>query len=83
MVGHQGEQTTKMIVGKKIYWPEMKKDVEHFVHTYVKCRNMKSICKKKYGLYRPLRSCMNQGESTLRWNTFRHISVKITVHFTL
>jgi hypothetical protein len=32
----------------------MKEDVEHFVSTYVKCQNMMSIYKKKYGLYMPL-----------------------------
>jgi putative transposase len=32
----------------------MKKGVENFVHTCVKCQNMKSIYKKKCGLYRPL-----------------------------
>ncbi len=32
----------------------MKENVKHFVHTCVKCQNMKSIYKKKYGLYRPL-----------------------------
>jgi translation initiation factor 2 beta subunit (eIF-2beta)/eIF-5 len=54
MSGHHGEQTKKMAIGKRFYWPEMKEDVEHFVHTYVKCQNTKSISKKKYGLYRPL-----------------------------
>ncbi len=39
---------------EEILWPKMKEDVEHFVSTYVKCQNMKSIYKKKYGLYMPL-----------------------------
>jgi len=30
----------------------MKEDVEHFVHTYVKCQNTKSIYKKMYGFYK-------------------------------
>jgi translation initiation factor 2 beta subunit (eIF-2beta)/eIF-5 len=54
MAGHHGRQTTKMVIGKKFYWPKMKKNVKHFVHTYVKCQNTKSMCKKKYGLYKPL-----------------------------
>jgi len=41
-------------IGKRFYWPKMKQDVEHFVRTYVKCQNTKSIYKKKYELYRPL-----------------------------
>lgn len=32
----------------------MKQDVEHFVHTCVKCQSTKYIYKNKYGLYRPL-----------------------------
>jgi hypothetical protein len=54
MAGHYGEHTTRVAVGKTLYWPEMKEDVEHFVCTCVKYQNMKSIYKKKYGLYRPL-----------------------------
>jgi hypothetical protein len=54
MVGHNREKTTRVAIGKRFYWPKMKKDVEHFVHTCVKCQNTKSIYKKKYGLYRPL-----------------------------
>jgi len=37
---------------KKIYWLEMKKDVEHFVRTCVKCQNTKFIYAKKYKLYK-------------------------------
>jgi hypothetical protein len=36
MVGHCGEHTTRVDVGKTLYWLGMKKDVEHFVCTYVK-----------------------------------------------
>lgn len=49
---HCGERTTRLVVGKKFYWPKMKYNVKHFMHTYVKCQNMKSIYKKRYGLYR-------------------------------
>jgi hypothetical protein len=52
--GHHGEKTTKVVVGKKFFWPKMKQDVDHFMHTCVKCQNMKSIYKKKFGLYTPL-----------------------------
>ncbi len=30
----------------------MKDDIKHFMHTYVKCQNTKSIYKKKYRLYK-------------------------------
>ncbi len=50
---HHGERTTRMVVGKRFYWPKMKYNVENFMRTYVKCQSMKSIYKKKYGLYRP------------------------------
>ncbi len=43
-----------MVIEKKNYWPKMKHDVQHFVNICVKCQNMKSIDKKKYGLYRLL-----------------------------
>ncbi len=47
MIGHCGEQITRVAIGKRFYWFEMKEDMEHFVHTYVKCQNTKSIYKKK------------------------------------
>jgi hypothetical protein len=54
MVGHRGEHTTRVAIGKTLYWLEMKEDIEHFVCTCVKYQSMKSIYEKKYGLYRPL-----------------------------
>jgi hypothetical protein len=54
MIGHNGEKTTRVVVGKNFYWLEMKQDVEHFVCTCVKCQSTKFIYKKKYGLYRPI-----------------------------
>jgi hypothetical protein len=50
MVGQCGERTTRAAIVKRFYWFEMKQNVEHFVHTCVKCQNIKSIYKKKYGL---------------------------------
>lgn len=32
----------------------MKKDMEHYVRTCVKCEGMKSMHKKNYGLHKPL-----------------------------
>jgi hypothetical protein len=54
MAKHYGKQTTKVAVGKRLYWPKMKQDVKHFVRTCVKCQSTKSIYKKKYGLYRTI-----------------------------
>ncbi len=54
MAGHRRERTTRMAIGNRFYWLKMKKDVEHFVCTCVKCQNTKSIYKKKYGLYKLL-----------------------------
>jgi hypothetical protein len=31
MTRHCGEQTMRVVVGKKLYWLEMKEDVKHFV----------------------------------------------------
>ncbi len=52
MAGHYGEHTTRVAIGKTFYQFDMKKDIEHFVCTYVSYQNTKSIYKKKYGLYR-------------------------------
>lgn len=37
MAGYQSEKTTHTELGKSFYWPNMKKDVEHYVCTCVKC----------------------------------------------
>jgi len=54
MVRYHGEWTTIVAIRKKLYWLKMKEDVKHFVHTCVKCQNMKSIYLLKKGLYKPL-----------------------------
>jgi hypothetical protein len=36
MAKHCGEQTTRVAIGKMFYWFEMKENVEHFVHIFVK-----------------------------------------------
>jgi len=46
MVGHHGEKTTMDLLGKTFYWLEMKEDVEHYVHMFIKCQSIKSIHKK-------------------------------------
>jgi hypothetical protein len=32
-----GEITIKVTIGKKFYWLRMKKDILHFVRTFIKC----------------------------------------------
>jgi hypothetical protein len=49
-----GEKTIKEYLGKTFYWPEMKEDVEHYVHMCIKCQSTKLVHKKKFKLYRPL-----------------------------
>jgi hypothetical protein len=42
----------------------MRKDIEYYVHTYVKCQNTKLVHKKKFGLYRhkkPIVACPYEG----------------------
>ncbi len=53
MVGHYGEKTKKKLLGKTFYWPKMKEDIEHYVHTCVKCQSTKLVHKNKFGLYTP------------------------------
>jgi hypothetical protein len=53
-VKDRGEWTTRVAIGKRFYLPKMKEDMEHFTRICVKCQNMKSIYKKKYGLYKLL-----------------------------
>ena len=33
---HSGEKTTTVVVSRRYYWPHMKKEMFHFVKTYVK-----------------------------------------------
>jgi hypothetical protein len=54
MAEHQGEKTTHTELGKSFYWPNMKKDKEHYVRTCVKFQGTKSVHKKKYELHKPL-----------------------------
>jgi hypothetical protein len=37
MVGHCGEEITKVTLNKSLYWPNIEEDVEHYFHTCVKC----------------------------------------------
>ncbi len=53
MAEHHGEKTTRELLGKIFYQPKMKEDVEHYIHTCVKCESTKLIHKKKFKLHRP------------------------------
>lgn len=58
-VGHHGEKTTIKNLNKNFYWPKMKKNMKHYVHTCVKCQNTKLEYKKKFKLYKPLLNLAN------------------------
>ncbi len=74
-----GERNTRVALGKRFYLPKMKDDVEYFVHICVKCKIVKSIHKKKYGLYKLLSILNELWESVsmdfmkMKWNG-RHSS---------
>jgi len=38
MVRHHGENTMMATLSKTLYWPNMKEDMEYYVHMYVKCQ---------------------------------------------
>lgn len=52
----------------------MKEDVEHWIHTCMKCQGTKSIYKKKYRLYKPL-PILN--------GPFESMSIDFMTHFPL
>ncbi len=47
MVGHGSEKTTREMLGKTLYWPEMKEDVEHYIRTYIKCQSLQASTQKE------------------------------------
>ncbi len=50
MAGHHGEKTIRKLLGKTLYWPKMKENIEHYICICVKCQNTKSVHKKKFGV---------------------------------
>ncbi len=47
MAEHHGDKTTRKLLKKTFYRPKMKEDVEHYIHTCVKCQSTKLVHKKK------------------------------------
>ncbi len=49
IVGHCEEKNMRATLSKIFYWPKMKEDVEHYVHTCVKCQKSSRYTKKSLG----------------------------------
>ena len=54
LAGHFDIDKTKELVGRKYYWPSLKKDVENYVRRYDVCLASKAIKHKLYGDLRSL-----------------------------
>ncbi len=57
MMGHCGERTTRVAIGKKFHWLEMKQNVKHFCAHFCQVSKHKIYIQKEIwviGLYRPL-----------------------------
>ena len=49
LAGHFGIDKTKELVGRKYYWPSLRKDVENYVKGYDICLASKAVRHKPYG----------------------------------
>ena len=49
LVGHFGIDKTKELVGRKYYWPNLRKDVENYVRRCDVCLASKAVRHKPYG----------------------------------
>ena len=49
LVGHFGIDKTRELVGRKYYWPSLRKDVESYVKGCDSCLTSKAVCHKPYG----------------------------------
>ena len=49
LTGHFGIDKTKKLVGRKYYWPSLKKDVENYVRGCDICLTLKAVRYKPYG----------------------------------
>ncbi|KAK4390467.1 Transposon Tf2-11 polyprotein [Sesamum angolense] len=52
--GHPGEERTYALVQRAYYWPQMRDDIETYVHTCLICQQDKADHQKKAGLLQPL-----------------------------
>ena len=48
LVGHFGIDKTRELVGRKYYWPSLKKDVKNYIRGCDICLASKAICHKPY-----------------------------------
>ena len=48
LVGHFGIDKTRELVGRKYYWPSLRRDVENYVQGYDVCLASKAVCYKPY-----------------------------------
>ena len=49
LVGRFGIDKTRELVGRKYYWPSLKRDVESYIRGYDDCPTSKAVCYKPYG----------------------------------
>ena len=49
LVGHFGIDKTRKLVGRKYYWPSLRKDVENYVRGCDICLTSKAVHHKPYG----------------------------------
>ena len=49
LAGHFGIDKTRELVGRKYYWPSLRKDVEDYVRGCDVCLASKAVCHKPYG----------------------------------
>ena len=52
--GHFGYSRTLELIQRKYYWPEMVKDIKHYVETCTRCHQVKSSRHKPFGLLESL-----------------------------
>jgi len=65
-IGYPGRAKTLELLTRKYYWPQMRKDVDHFVRNCHTCQRMNATCHALYGLLRPL---------PVPTQTWQHISI--------
>ena len=49
LIGHFGIDKTRELVGRKYYWPSLKKNVENYVRGCDICLTLKAVRHKPYG----------------------------------
>ena len=49
LIGHFGIDKTRELVGRKYYWPSLKRDVESYIRGCDVCLTLKAVRHKPYG----------------------------------